>query len=159
MSASITGRESIDKWILQQKIQSRLDQRVYAELHTRHYKPGCGIVICLETVFPEVQHLDLIDTVTFVCPWVESVPMNWLAGFRTWKHINFADISSLRTVGNGWMYGCTTLESVNFTGLSSLTTVGDMWLAGCLSLASVSFEGLHSLTRVGNRWMNGCGRG
>ena len=71
-----------------------------------------------------------IESVVFICPWVESVPDHWLSSNSSLKRIHFADLSSLTTIGNDWMSGCTALVSVNFSGLANLTTVGHNWKVG-----------------------------
>ena len=93
---------------------------------------------------------DGIESVVFLCPWVESVPDGWLSNNRSLKRVHFADLSSLTTIGHDWMSGCSELVSVNFSGLSSLTTVSNHWMQDCPSLVSLDFRGLSNLHDVGD---------
>ena len=157
ISSMLPGRESIEFWMVRNRINDRSDKRVTTELRKRHNKR-------LHDITANVTHhlhlttsteMDIIlplwvESVTFICPWVTSIGNGWMTGHPSLTHVDFADMSSIETIGHDWMCRCASLVSIDFSGLSNLTMVGRNWLGHCEFFFSPDFDGLSQLARVGD---------
>ena len=135
VQSMVSGRERIEMWMIEHNITKHTSKAVRDQLLTWYMddrtdtEPSTLVRISTSTTL-QTKLPDGIESVVFICPWVESVPDGWLHNNRSLKRVHFADLSSLTTIGNNWMSMCSKLVSVNFSGLSNLTTVGEYWMNG-----------------------------
>ena len=123
IASMLPGRESIEFWMVRNRISDRSDARVTTELLRR-------LLYNHDTTTNATHHIHLttstemdiilplwVESVTFICPWVTSIGNGWMTGHPSLTHVDFADMSSIETVGHDWMCRCASLVSIDFGGL------------------------------------------
>ena len=125
VQSMLSGRDRIELWMVWNNITNRTNKAVRNQLLKWYMRdrtdtePTLVRLSTSKTLQPKTLP-DGVESVVFICPWVESVPDNWLKNNRSLKRVHFADLSSLTTIGHNWMSGCSKLVAVNFSGLSNL---------------------------------------
>jgi hypothetical protein len=126
---------------------------VFIEQHRVAFAVVVGAATTRSIPFAFLYGSPHLRSVLFVLPGVTEAGDLWMSRCPKLRHVSFAGVGNLETVGVDWLTECSQLQHVAFDPLTRLRSVHDNWLGECGQLRSVSFAGLVVLETVGDGWL------